>query len=503
MSISGQEFQTLWELGQIRADRITYESKKPYDARRKIYLTSDDERRIGQLWDPTPAKLRKKRRLYFHPFRFLVYMKLLEVLDLHWEKDPEDNGWFMCRFEPSNGQDWNTVSETADHYNGIADLAILLEPIYWWWMTSVRRSRSLTSSNWSENLKHYESKVFPIIERLPLESFESIHDKLTWMAHGLDSNDDLYLILRTASWDFRKKLKGNVSGSLYLRHMAEIIRHACKEIHNVRLSEEDCVVGFWREGMRERMYGSEHPLDLPKRYQKNILKGAGLDSSVQVRWYVEGETEVGAIKEGCGNDTLTSDIEIVNLKGAINKKGGNELLLSLLLADRDAERFSFITLDDDDEKNIKAIKVLAKKQDLFVGWIHKSEKDFEFGNFDLGELKEVAIRMDASLGRDTRAQIEHADSSHVDSGKEFSKWYERVSIAPPMKGDLWGRHLMRYAMEYPERNSTGKERPLITAIRNALRSKLVNYQSQRRTYYVNPDNLQVEEIQDVSETEAG
>ena len=190
-----------------------------------------------------------------------------------------------------------------------------------------------------------------------------------------------------------------------------------------------------------------------------------------VRWYVEGETEYYAILQVIP-DPSKSGIELVNLKGELAKNNSN-LALTLqdsLMQDKKLRRFSLISFDVDVAANVKAIRRQVNEQNV-VGFIAAHKPDFEFANFTIQELAEVAARIDEASGVSGDA-VRNAKWTGISCGRDFENKYRTISARNRgLKGEEWGRELARYAGEHPNRSDDGRERPFWHEIGAALRSR--------------------------------
>ena len=294
----------------------------------------------------------------------------------------------------------------------------------------------------------------------------------------MDDNPDLYLLLRVAAWDERKRLKGSVSGALWIRHMAELIRRAFGEAHGQRWPEEDEAFGHWPAGAREMSFGSERPLDDVLAAKPYLSWTFGLFTGSALRWYVEGDTEFYAVLELL-SDASKFGVELVNLKGAIASGRDNAALKleSSLRQDRLLRRFSMISFDRDVQENVKAIQRQIEQENI-VGFIAASNPDYEFANFSVTELTEIAASINEACGY-SGDPVRNADWTSIANGKEFEQKYRKVSArkSAVLKCEQWGRALARYALGHPYR-SDGSERALWREVRRALHAWQSNYDHQ-------------------------
>ena len=207
-----------------------------------------------------------------------------------------------------------------------------------------------------------------------------------------------------------------------------------------------------------------------------------LATGSSVRWYVEGETEFYAVSKLIPK-LASEGIELVNLKGNI-ATGKDNIAMKLadaLSQDIAQRRFSMISFDVDVDANVKQIRRQVS-EDRVVGFIAANTPDFEFANFTLEELVEVACRIDEHYGFPGQPLLE-GDWKGVASGKEFEKRYGKISSRRPrgLKGSEWGSFLAEYAKEKPLRSDNNQERPLLSQVRMGLTARTAHYDHQKET----------------------
>ncbi|HAE38244.1 MAG TPA: hypothetical protein DCG57_06335, partial [Candidatus Riflebacteria bacterium] len=309
------------------------------------------------------------------------------------------------------------------------------------------------------------------------------HEQLRLDAHSIDSNQELYLLLRIADWNSRKQLKGKVAGALWIRHIAETIRRGFEEANNLCWLEEDRAFEQWINGARVNTYGSERPLDDVLQFRPRIAAKFRLFTSSTVRWYVEGHTEYHAILRII-KDPAKSGIELINLRGNLATEKDN-IAMKLhdhLIVDCALRRFSIISFDTDVQANTKAIrKEIADNR--IVGYIAAHDPDFELANFTLLELVEIAAKLDEKHGFDGN-QVRQADWNGVIGGKKFEERYKAVSKRKPreLKGEEWGIALADYAWIHPKRSDNNAKRLFFKTIEAAFQTRRANYDLQRTCF---------------------
>jgi hypothetical protein len=215
------------------------------------WLTSD-----GTDYDGKPL---------FHPFRLYTFHKILEACALRMAPEAPLQPDSVLRLTekmlvclPSSEE----IAKLARQWDSIVDLAILLEPIYWPDITD-RVSIGLFGSIEKHETQLLKYRELPqrLLKDLDQSYWREQHESLRRDADLIDGNSELYLLLRVGAWDRRKELNGRLSGALWIRHLAEVIRKGFEEIHSEKWLEEDQAFGRWLPGAREREFGSQRPLD--------------------------------------------------------------------------------------------------------------------------------------------------------------------------------------------------------------------------------------------------
>ncbi len=368
------------------------------------------------------------------------------------------------------------VGDAAHQRNKVVNLAIMLEPIYWPRITGIlNRPGSYSEARHQAVLDGYQGKVLGLVKAVDVTVWERVHTSLRIDAAKMDRNDELYLLLRLANWRQREKLQGRVSGALWLRHIAEVIRRAFEEIHGVQWLEEDQAFGNWYRNGRTFAFGSERPLDDEEKSSPYLAWNFELLTGSVVRWYVEGKTEYHAIRQVIP-EPAKAGIELVDLRGVL-KDDKDDIALKLgewLKEDKAHRRFSIISFDLDVAANAKTVRRQVEQNNV-VGCIGAHNPDFEFANFDVQELAEIAAQIDEAHNCSGDA-VRQADWSGIARGKAFQEKYISVSARKPrsLKGEEWGKALAKYADEHPTHNDRS-ERPFLQELRAALMARVANY----------------------------
>ena len=452
-------------------------------------VTSDPKKFLAMDWISSDGVNEINLNL-FHPFRIYPFHVAIEMCRLNIFASSSINRDSFKEFL-SNSCDFlpslDFIKEMVRKANDIVDLAILLEPIYWSKLTNkIKISTSNDLEEHEYKVNQYKMCILPFIKDLDPEVWSKHHENLRIAAAKLDNNIELYLLLRTSPWAKREKIVGQIGGALWLRHIAEVIRLAFTEVHNINWPEEYEAYGIWYKGAKERIYGTEKPIDNNLLTKPHLAFEFGVHTGSTIRWYLEGETEYHAASYALPK-AASFGIELINLKGLFNEKSKNFLRLEDNLSqDRDLRRFSLISFDSDVKTNVRFLQHQVKDGKV-VGYINCNQPDFEFENFTLEELIEVAIGIDKAQGLDTQ-KLSTADKSNIKSGKEFEKYYsEHSETKQSLKGNLWGKCLAQYALDNPLKEKI--KRPFIETLEYALHSRIVRYEYQRDNFYIDPDDF--------------
>jgi hypothetical protein len=445
-------------------------------------------------------KTRSNGAPLYHPFRFYTIHRVLSACRIpvatSASLDRNGIGSFVDWIARERMPKLDRIGEWADSWNRVVAFCILLEPIYWPQVTGyATRSAVMDEAVFEASLERYDRQLRELVTQLDPEEWRKIHEDLRVQAAMVDDNGEMYLLLRTMTWEKRKRLKGHLSCALWIRHMAEMIRKSFESIHGVEWPEEDRAFGWWPSGSRENMYGSSRPLDDLLESQPRLALYFGLSTGCSVRWYVEGDTEYYAVVALIPEPSKVG-IELVNLKGNIASERSNIAmkLADALKNDCTQRRFSILSFDKDVPANVKAIRRYIENG-LIVGYIAAHDPDFEYANFSLNELVEVAARMDESLGFPGKA-IREANWSGIVNAKQFEKQYKAVSERRGMqlKGQDWGRFLAEYAGEQPFFPRSDSKRPLWEEVHAAMHARTANYDWQAKRLHFDPVTFKLIEV---------
>jgi hypothetical protein len=442
--------------------------------------------------------LPKDIQILFHPFRYFVLYRIEEILKLHISKKQillNPNGFHsLIDHHIEFFREWTTKKEFKEKFqklNSITDLAISCEPLtfqqlfgFYSVQISHPYNKEKTQREHDRKIKKYFNEHKKILKEIGQEEITKIYSDLCIQVQSMERNIDIHRMLRFTDKDYRlKQVKGKLGGSMYVLTMAEMIRRAAEKVFQIELPEED-EIGFYFgvRSVKQRIYGSHRIID-DNDAKKEFTRSFGLDYNVRLRWYVEGDTEFGALNSFLGNHPF---IELINLRGLVIAGGGKGLAFKEdLLNDIKTSVYSWVSLDGDRKDYIRILEKAVEADEMF-GMFFISKPDFEIGNFTISELVEIVWELAIESGIDQKDKQKLIDATtSANSGKTFFDSAKKVIpyLIQIDKGKVWGEKLMRYADKHPNmKSSDGKktERVIMRAIRCALHSYDCNYQMARK-----------------------
>lgn len=257
-------------------------------------ITGDPGNFFKRDWldaDATDSNMKPR----FHPFRVYPLHRILRACDLGIALSASlnpDSALRMTERALKRMPPVDQLLQQSRDWNNVATLAVIVEPIYWPGIVgSHRLVAGMTEHERQSRYESFRARVRGLIQSLDPGLWQNMHENLRIDAARIDDNPYLYVLLRVANWDGRKRLRGRISGALWLRHMAEAIRRAFEEVHKIRWPEEYEAFGYWPAGAREIDFGSERPLDSILAAKPYLAHSFGLFTGSVVRRYVEGLTE--------------------------------------------------------------------------------------------------------------------------------------------------------------------------------------------------------------------
>ena len=496
LTVTSGQVNLLWKVGLLRADFVISKEPQNIEGLREIVVDGDtryflDERiprATSEGWLNRGLEAKDSTLTpYFHPFRYYVIYHILRVFNFNvtpLQALHSVEGYYRLVTHLSEHlYKWTASPDSAvrmHYWNQIPELITLLEPCHLQRIDQRFKWSAFVGEEETERgIDEIRAVVHSVIRALGREFCEELHQDLCVDTQILDDNRDVHTILRLGGYRIREKLRGKIGGAVLVRTMAEVLRRATEQVFEATLREEDeRGFGMYPENLKTEIYGAARLLDGDETAKREFLRQFQLDANVRLRWYVEGHTEYGGLQSIFDTQSFRY-VEVINLRGFIAEKGTLAFRESLK-RDMDAHVFSYVSIDGDRSDYVGLLRKAAEDRMIF-GELFISTPDFEFFNFTCDELTAILWGMLEQEGATTdEKNILNEALKDEKTADGFFKAFHRAlpSHAHIGKGDAWGAELIRYADAHPNL-ADGKERPIVTAVRNALRSRFYNYITSR------------------------
>lgn len=494
----------LWKLGVLRADFVHSRRKLKLKGINYIgksqegwYVYSDCRKitKRNRLVDIPRSRMVTPQwiKLYFHPFRYYLVTHLARILDfrlhplqlvLSSKGSHEVVDLFINRRKNILRRN-PLIYDRLEYWHGLAELAIATEPcVYGKIFDSISHGREISFSKYSSIVNDYWRNVRPCYENMRKDVIDEYREDVCIEAERLSENKDVNILLRMMNGESRLNLKGEIGGAVYLHSMAEVLRRGYERATGKTLKEEDELgFGWLSPGVKEMLYGAGRVLD-DRRARHFFLQQHGLSYGTRVHWYVEGETEAGALSRVFRG---SSAISIVNLRGRVAEKNVAAFIENLK-QDTRSGIFSMVSIDGDRSDNIRVVQGAAKGDDICCMFFI-AVPDFELHNFSKGELIEIfAGHADRSgSGPIDRGKILKLGRGCANANELISMFNDETGIHNRIKkGEPLGAMLCDYALKHRRKGGKGL-RPFIEAIQIAVQSVRLNYNITRSRMRVDPD----------------
>lgn len=478
-------------------DKLLYCDVRPVQHRKQGYggIFSKEKTGSGHI------------ELYFHPFRLYVLYHVNRVFGSRFSStqyltNPE--GFVTgLRLVVEHLDHWTSREQCAqrfEHWNRIAELAIVVEPTaYGKVFHSPRWCFRDSKDSMVAKLDQRREQANMLLSDISREQIEALRRDLCQDAELIDNNKMIHVLLRLMAAQRRLNLHSSLGAAMLFKSMAEIIRRAAEEAKGEQLPEEDELgFGQWIDGARRSIYGSDRIPDAPLEVRRDFLTGMGLDAGVKVRCYLEGSTELGAMTVAAGEG---AGAEFINLRGHVIEK--RQLgFVEALRNDKRSHVFSIVLLDRDRTDNERALK-RAARDGSFFGRFFIADRDFEFANFTVDELVNVALSLAARGGSEVPLHDEIMPLvKGVESGKEFFRALKSTSLCHVGKSFDWGVALMDCALKSPKlpqgHPQAGNTRPVIKAAQLVIDARGSSYVRSLERFEVDPETGELREKQEAA-----
>lgn len=483
------DIRALWRIGVLRADVVTGEAPASVEGLLQVEVPEGmryiDMRLPARRAEGAPSAVPNtgpqdgQLTPYFHPYRVYVLHHVVRTLRI----STGNTQFLMWTPGVAKVVDWQLKElhrwtdsdgfiERFDHWNRTSELAAICQAVRW---MHLEPDDGDPDQVW---LRQYAPRVRETLEAFGL-GVDSVRRDLAFAANDRDSNSRIHTLLRLMTPFERERIEGRLGAAMRFLDMAESIRRAAERLSDKKLPEEDELgPGTWMDGAREAIYGTKRVYDAAPGQLRDFLGGLGLIVGVKVRCYMEGETEVGALRHAVGASGLCM---FINLKGKVLERGGKALAFADSLAnDKSSQIFSIIAIDADRPDEARMLRVSAERE-LFHGAFALFDPDLEFANFSVDELLTVALGMAAGMREKSSLPTPaHADVlPHVQSagsaGEFFQKFHQATALREVGKREDWGAALMEYAIDHrtlPAGHAkSGQTRPLLEIAQILVRAQ--------------------------------
>ena len=185
---------------------------------------------------------------------------------------------------------------------------------------------------------------------LTADQLSANRSNLLFAALNRDPASEIYLLLRSMSFEKRERLEGSLRLAHDLYEMAEIIRLFLERLSYHPISKEWDPAGPADTMWTERLYGSQPKFGSPE-FLRPLIRRHGLDPAFRVRWLVEGETEEGFILSYAGSLgwNVGEFVTIRNFGGEDAFKKQIAAIDADLKAAKAEQCFVTLTFDDSDD----------------------------------------------------------------------------------------------------------------------------------------------------------
>lgn len=476
----------LWKLGILRADLVV--SDIPLDLLELHSLQGFEEmyeyaycdfRRIEHRLEGYGSALQGHESsildgsLAFHPFRVYVLHHVERTLKIGTSSMQflmSEQGILRVAQRLQDGsRQWTSsvgFCERFHYWNEIAEMAAVVEPSSYKIVLREKESLPIVASLTGD----LDSALREMLIEIGKGALFQMRSDLAFAAETLDCNRSIHVLLRLMNRHERERLKGKLGGAMHFLAMAESLRRCAERAFVEDWPEEDEIgPGEWFPGARKRLYGHERVFDAPRHNLRDYLTQLGLDFSVKVRCYVEGDTEYGALEHAAGT---FGHVQLVNLSGSVAEKRGKGLaFVESLDADKKSGIFSVVILDGDREEYVRLLRKAAEVG-RFHGCFFICTPDIECGNFSARELIETGLRDLEKNEKDYPAlmSIKPVLLSQVDkikSNTDLLELFKQHGLTHLRKSHSWGKALMELAIVAPffpdDHVQAGQKRPIVEA----------------------------------------
>ena len=439
-----------------------------------------------QLLDPAPTKIHHGRS-WWHPFQLWRATQLTRCLEINIVSyqglyGPNSYRQLVDRVFQYHDPRERLVRLVADErwYESFAVIGMLLaaEPLVVEVLTGrittdVLRGETFEGmSVWRQGINHdcVLSK-----NHCSVEMIRRWHAELAMNAELGDPLSDWRELIAYVPRQKRLTLKGAALRAEDGYYQAEVLRRYLAIYHGVTdLPDEDLVrLGPQVPSYKERFFGRQTTTDGDRSVFRNVVRQYDLDPQPRVRWFVEGETEIGFIERWAELRRVSLEragIELIDLEGVGRLE--DSLVRAILILSQQEEIFVAMTVDGDDESagRRRVLENMSESGLLAAGYAI-SEPNFEDHNFSCEVMLSAAGALNTDIEPVQLSDLETSPSGKGTGFETVRNAYWKLRTVELPKGTRWGRALADALNGTP----TADEAPIHDQFTRLLRGSRSNY----------------------------
>lgn len=447
---------------------------------------------LEQLTDRAPARAEHPRS-WWHPFQLLRAIMVMKHLEFNivpfqglYGPDPFKQliDWRFRHRDPRETLVRLTTDERWSESFAIVGMLLASEPLVIESLTGRIQTDALRSETfdglfaWRQEVDH---DCVLRANHCSVEMMRRWHAKLAIDAELGDPMGRWRELIAYVPRDKRLELRGAALRAEEGYYQAEVLRRYLEKYHGVTdLPDEDLVrLGSQVPDFKARFFGSRTTTDGNRSVFRNVVRQYDLDPQPRVRWFVEGETEIGFIERWAALRHVSLDragIELINLKGV--GKLESSIVRAFLTLSQQEEIFVAMTVDGDGQTTERR-RVLEKMSDsgLLPGGYTIFDPDFETHNFTLEMLSAASALLADADPVPSSALVTTPGSKNAGHDIVRKAYWERYAVEIP-KGRVWGRALADTLIGTPQADAA----PIDEQFTRLIRGSRTNYRFSTKAF---------------------
>lgn len=504
--LKAADIRMLWRLALLPADVVHSSSALATDGLVLIqesegrYIYQDrrrfgpDDKGLENAFAQLEEDPQADAEILFHPFRAYLLYRLHRALQHRtsssqylWNSDALERLLDNYRAQLKSWFQAESSAQVMNNVNDLIGICVACEPTAHQTMFNrIRSAGPKSMSSVETGLEEARAMVDTAMASAGKIAIEHCRSELCQMSEEVEPNKNLHLIVRLMKAQERERHKGHIAGAMLLFCMAESLRRNFERSLSEELPEEDETgFGSVSRSAKQELQGAVRILDGRRDDANQFLRRFGLDHGIRVNVYVEGATEHAVLDREFSRN---SSVLLIDLKGQfIESRSKGLSFRESLRNDLKSKTFSLILLDNDRSDNVRVVQQAARADEI-CGQFYLCDPDFEFANFTVRELCEIASTVFGPY--DISELLEQTKDCTTAKGLFVA--LKAAGVAAATKGELWGRALCEYGYEHP----TGEfgepaDRIMNRLIRTVYQCCTFTYETTRRRCKVDPESGQL------------